>query len=493
MIKILIDTDKTFMPKARYVFTEFCRILGIKAKYYANGEVDNVDVYYGTNLEITCKLRINHAPIAVEYYKKKELYDTSNIEFLSPSYSSLKKSDTEKPDFSDIRIPFLFSQKGEICTLKETYISINKDIISSAFYFMSCWQEYVNAIDDHLPERYDYYKSMQYKCGFTTTPVVDHYIAIFRECLNDIHILKEAITATYQHKFTLLLSHDIDYYNYWSGAHFKTVLKYNFRTLMNRPFSAIYKIILHTITKQLFYNPLKRLQKMYKKEENLNCKSTSFLLTLSDDNDERQEYFSSEKHLRELKKILLNRPHGLHGSKQATFDYKILLKQKSLFESNGFVTKGYRNHYLYFDYQRSFSALEKAGFLYDATLGFSEHIGYRAGISHPFYPFNILEDRPFNILEIPLSIMDVTLFSKTAMNLSYGKAKSLVFEMIDKASLINSHITILWHNTSFEFIDFPFWGKLYWDTIRYSKKKGARVCSVCEGAIDDKSKYQFFS
>ena len=184
-----------------------------------------------------------------------------------------------------------------------------------------------------------------------------------------------------------------------------------------------------------------------------------------------------KKQLKEIKEILSKQTVGLHGSKQASIDKNLLIEQLNQLSQQGFTLKGYRNHYLYFDYQKSFKNLEEAGFLYDSTLGFSEYIGFRAGISHPFYPYNIFEDRPFRVLEIPLCIMDTTLFT---MGLSYTQAKVMIFKMIDQAELNRSHISILWHNTTFEWIDFPFWGKLYWDIIHYAKKKGGRVCDLEE-------------
>jgi hypothetical protein len=76
--------------------------------------------------------------------------------------------------------------------------------------------------------------------------------------------------------------------------------------------------------------------------------------------------------------------------------------------------------------------------------------------------------------------MDTTLYSDKFMNLSYTKARKRCFELIDKTANIGGHIGVLWHNNTFDFVDYLLWGKLYWDIIKYAKSKGCKVCSLEE-------------
>jgi len=140
--------------------------------------------------------------------------------------------------------------------------------------------------------------------------------------------------------------------------------------------------------------------------------------------------------------------------------------------------RGYRSHYLHFDYQKSFRILENAGILYDSTLGYWENIGFRAGISFPFYPFNIEENRPFRVLEIPLIVMDTTLHSKKAMNMNPLAARLTLRRLIDMADKYQSHLSLLWHNVTFDPIDFPLWAGVYWSTLRHAISKGGWITSL---------------
>ena len=102
--------------------------------------------------------------------------------------------------------------------------------------------------------------------------------------------------------------------------------------------------------------------------------------------DRRQEYLFAEDTLSEVKSTLTNNEIGLHGTMPAAFDRDTMAEEFQNLKDADLQAIGYRNHYLSFDYQKSFALLEQEGFLYDSTLGFWEHIGYRAGISFPFHP-----------------------------------------------------------------------------------------------------------
>jgi len=71
---------------------------------------------------------------------------------------------------------------------------------------------------------------------------------------------------------------------------------------------------------------------------------------------------------------------------------------------------GYRNHYLKFKVPETWGLPKEAGFKYDTTLGYADCVGFRNGMCHPFKPFDLNINSYINILEIPLIIMDRTLF-----------------------------------------------------------------------------------
>lgn len=55
----------------------------------------------------------------------------------------------------------------------------------------------------------------------------------------------------------------------------------------------------------------------------------------------------------------------------------------------------------------------------------------------------------YNVLEVPLIVMDTTLKSNIYMNLSPEEGLSKIINLMHKVKKYNGIFTLLWHNTSF--------------------------------------------
>ena len=437
-INILIDVDKTFIPKAEYVFSTFCRVYSLECTFYFEHH-DDIHIYYGNNTQAVYPFHIFHNQISVDFFVKKEVFPFENIIF---------------KDYTGVNLPFLFTD-SEKPIIEKNIISV--DLIASAFYFLSCWQETFDPqLNTDKNGRYDFYHSLQHKGEFSEIPIVDYYFKI----------IADFFKIENKRQFSVFLSHDVDYVDFFSKDYLKHIYKQNFKRILKYPLHAIYKILGHFFTKHFFYNPYNQIKKIIKKEINLGFKSTFFLMTHSCSNDVRQNYFQDKTIVGRLLNIFKDSFVGLHGTKVAHLDENLLKEQWQLLAD--FKPDSYRNHFLCFDYQKTFKILENLGIKKDATLGYHEHIGFRAGISTPFYPYNLSDDREFKVLEIPLIIMDTTLFSPSKMNLSYSQAKKKCFTIIKHLKKVNGQLSLLWHNNSFDIIEYRWLGKLYWDLIKKS-------------------------
>lgn len=169
---------------------------------------------------------------------------------------------------------------------------------------------------------------------------------------------------------------------------------------------------------------------------------------------------------------------GLHGGYYACNDLEETLREKERLEHVlGKKVIGYRNHYLRFKVPDSWELLATAGFRYDTTFGYPEKVGFRNGTCHPFKPFNRNTNAEVNIWELPLAVMDVTLFS---VSKSIQHAWDTVKKCIDTVSLHNGVLVVNWHNNSF---NCPFkhqWERLYEDILRYCSQQGAWLTSAEE-------------
>lgn len=159
---------------------------------------------------------------------------------------------------------------------------------------------------------------------------------------------------------------------------------------------------------------------------------------------------------------------GLHGGCRAYRDPKRLLAEKRSLEKilNRRVA-GYRNHYLRFQVPDTWELLERAGFLYDTTLGYPDCTGFRNGMCHPFRPFNLNTDREMRILEIPLIVMDRTLLLH--MRLNPKQAWDEMERLLTTAERHHGVVTVLWHNEFMIDESLQFYKKI----LEYGRTRGA--------------------
>ncbi len=463
-INILLNVDKSFIPKAEFVLRTYCYILRLNPRFHYGAHYEGTHLYYGKETTYGYPIKIHYRDETAEFFQKRELYPLEDVKFVN---------------YKGEYIPFLFSQDGQIFSLAQDHCFFRKDIIAGGFYFLTCWHEYIMSQKGIPKGRVDYTESLQYRWDFTEIPVVDVYCQLLLYVMEMFSPeLVRDIMWNNDSKFVLSLSHDIDYWNVWDKKAVKDALKYNLDTLSKRPVAAAYKIIGHLLHKKFIYDPWITVRSIRRTEDVMGGKSTWFLLARNDYEDERQNYLFDVKYREQIIDLLGQQEIGLHGSPASAFDLDVLKEELDALRAVGFDPTGFRTHYLHFDYQKSFKILEQAGIQYDSTLGYWENIGFRAGISFPFFPFNIEENRPFRVLEIPLIVMDTTLYSKKAMNLTTLSAARRLKRLIDLAAKYQSHLSLLWHNNTFDPIDYPGWGSLYHSTIRYAQKKKGWITSL---------------
>jgi hypothetical protein len=84
---------------------------------------------------------------------------------------------------------------------------------------------------------------------------------------------------------------------------------------------------------------------------------------------------------------------------------------------------------------------------YDGSVGFADHVGFRAGTAVPYKPWLLWLDREATLLEIPLVVMDTTLFRY--QKLSVNEVRDTLTRLLGACRSVGGVFTLLWHNTSF--------------------------------------------
>lgn len=135
---------------------------------------------------------------------------------------------------------------------------------------------------------------------------------------------------------------------------------------------------------------------------------------------------------------------GLHGAYESVVRDSDWNSEAVALEAEiGRRPRGSRQHWLRFDeHQKLFANVEKAGFLYDSTLGFSRQVGFRNGASFAFPPYNFEREEPYGFLVIPLVIMDSALSGRSA-----DQADKLTATVLQESRRWGwGGIALLWHN-----------------------------------------------
>jgi hypothetical protein len=139
---------------------------------------------------------------------------------------------------------------------------------------------------------------------------------------------------------------------------------------------------------------------------------------------------------------------------------KLCAEIKRLKQSIGPDRMGGRQHYLRW-LPETWGDWEACGLAYDSSVGFADHIGFRAGTCVPYRPWLWAENREARILEIPLLVMDRTL--AYYMNLPPQESFLRVMECVERCRAVGGVFTMLWHNEAL--ID-PAYGDLYLRLLR---------------------------
>lgn len=107
---------------------------------------------------------------------------------------------------------------------------------------------------------------------------------------------------------------------------------------------------------------------------------------------------------------------------------------------------GGRQHYLRWC-PESWIHWENCGLAYDSSVGYAEMAGFRAGTCVPYRPWLFALNRPADLIEIPLLVMDRTLLSY--MGLTREQATHVVKELANRSEAVGGVLSMVWHNNTF--------------------------------------------
>ena len=338
-------------------------------------------------------------------------------------------------------IPILFPGKADepIYTLDKGTLVFHHDLFRSAFYLLSGYQEYGSNKKDDLG-RFPYEASLQSKLKVMTRPLVNEYFELIHEGISNYcnyHNIDYKKPSFFENP-TLFLTHDID-----------RIDKYTFNMVKGKLKKKNYKDALIWFFKWVnpLYtkNPKWTYDYLMEVEKSREINSTYFFLNRGVKHID--SYYSfQDRRIKELINDLeiFGSEIGLHGSVRTGADIEIMKTDLgSLSKTAKLPIRGNRQHRLLFKLPRTMINLEKSGFIYDSSLGFAAHEGFRNSYCLPFKLFDFENDKMIDVWEIPLNVMDVTLF--TYRDLDFNTAMESIAKIKEEIKRYKGIFTLLFH------------------------------------------------
>jgi hypothetical protein len=370
-------------------------------------------------------------------------------------------------------VPVLFpnSLENKAYYCQDGNIIFYHDFIKSIFYLLSGYQEYKNKDVDSIG-RFLSASSIQTKLAINNKPIVNYYLAEIIKGIEEfcsIHNL-EINRRNFSNTFTFFLTHDVDRVKYYNLNSFLYTAKLLFglnNSDKKKPFliKELFRIGFHILN--IFDNrdPYWNFKDMSGKEKELGICSTYFFLP-KDQKHVDSYYNIDQKKISGLIEFLRKEGNeiGLHGTVRSSSSLESLKKILSDFLCAAKQTQtGIRQHRLMWQHPLTARIHDIAGISYDSTLGFADHEGFRNSYCHPFKIFDFENNQMLSYWEIPLNVMDSTLFHNR--RLSIADATESIMTILEEIKRFNGVFTLLWHNSYFNESEVPGITNFYYDLL----------------------------
>lgn len=361
-----------------------------------------------------------------EYFTpKKTAYNIGKTtkKHLSLRIKNIDFSDLEKSrmlSVLDEPYPCLFPNDGDL----------GFDIFSMAFYFLSRYEEFQSFEEDQWG-RFRYKSSFVSELHHSPSPVLDVAIIHFLGLLGALDKI--------QVPFDVYPTADIDIAYRFKGRSFKRMLLSTFRFPLHLPHR-----VWTCLSRKDPFDPKKTVCEFLKGQEQ---QSRVFWLCSSETEDVNRQVKRNYPPFKSVIRLIDKQTSiGLHPSVSSSpvFDWK---EEKEWLEktTKSNITHS-RQHFLHLLFPDTYHTLQKTGITNDWSMGFAEHVGFRAGTSFPFLWFDLSKNQETSLTIHPFCIMDVT--AKKYMKLNPDEAIDVGRTLKELVFIFGGRFTFIVHNES---------------------------------------------
>jgi hypothetical protein len=347
--------------------------------------------------------------------------------------------------------------------------SITFDLVACAFYFLSSWSERTERVE----ETRGLFRNSVYSELQIPQDIVDRYLELL---MGALRTKCERISSARwldpiwpgEAEYSIVLSHDIDFIPGGLIDSVKQAAKTMARHLIRErdPSDALRSGVGFLSAVVGGRDAYGCVPEIIEKEKRLGVKA-AFQVAVGHRHPLDVNYRIEEEKVAAYLRTILNEDFelNLHGSYRSTEKLDWYIDEANVLARVLSKPLGSRQHFLSFHYDRLFTAQERSGIQYDMSMGYPDRTGPRAGFSYPYFPYCLSEDRPYNVLEISLFLMDVTL--RSYLGLKGEEAWSVIEEELARVRRKRGCVSVVWHPIVFGGARDPGYDALFWKLVEY--------------------------
>lgn len=465
MLRLVLRTSPYMEARARFVLEALCTQYRIPLTEQADNAT--FTLYYGDPAQATDDALGQHGGIIIPLQANTEAFFRDRRRFDPAS----------AVEWENLR--YLFGISGTV-EKQGRWLVLPVDLIASAFFFLSAYQEWVSDdADEH--GRFPAKEMLQVQWGMGQIPLVDRYFAALIQLLPvNLNITLAPLIG--HAPFIVALSHDIDYLYRGHGStpsiQALQVAAWT-RSWLNGK-AAFEKVI--TTLRGFTQYPHFNLDQIARQELEAGVRATYYFLP---------QYGVPQQHLQSDALIsdwryddfqLLTKRHagvdadyrledarvmralhgleaqgmeiGLHSGYYSVMD-GVLAADVARLRPFMPSVQGMRAHYLRFRVQSLYQQLnsmladEALSLQYDHSMGIPGCAGYRTGTAYPHHLFDHDAGQPFKTLSIPLHFMETWYMPGFKPAEEVERAWDVLLSMLEATRQSAGILTVLTHNWLF--------------------------------------------
>ncbi len=434
---LIIETSSRFLPEKTYIFQVLLsQLLGIehqilvkeRANYLLrlpNGGTITIEDHFFAKMPEGDYFRPENVPDQADTFTQPY----ARQERLTAVYGTPQ---------------FVFYKQSVTCGL---------DVFASAFFMLTRWEEYARADrDEH--GRFPAQSALSFRAGFLDRPVVNEYANLLWQML-----LRLGWNIPRPEKqFRLQLSFDVDYPQLWPSPLARLRTLGGSILQRHQPRETLFWLKKHFFKRQDPYDTFDDLMDLA--EQNGSPAQFNFLGERPKNSD--AWYALNQPFLEKLLQKITARGHvvGFHPSYEAHDDTTAFVRElESVRRASGQAVTAGRNHFLRFAAPQTWQCWADAGLECDSSVGYSDAIGFRAGICDTYPVFNFLTRQTLALQEKPLLAMDVTL--ALYQKFTPQQAIAQLTQLRNQVRKHHGEFTLLWHNSSWNTYFWADWREAY--------------------------------